>query len=318
MSQSTPQSPATLALTPKKLSPDALRVLLDSGREIVVLDVMNAERHARCHLPGAKNACVYEVVFPERVRELVADPATPVVLYGAGVTPHDCEHAAAKLARLGYAEIYQLEGGLSAWHRAGHPVEGESPGEAALAPAALSVPDKTFRVDPAACLIEWAGRNAGNTHHGSVGLASGSLAASGGELSGVFEIDLVSIQCYNLEGSDLHPVLIAHLQSDDFFFTALFPKAVFEIVRAVPLSPAHLSAPNYSVEGKLTLRGLTKPLAFAATVATPPGGAVAIEAHFDFDRTDWGVIYGSSRFFHFLGMHMVFDPISMAVRIRGE
>jgi len=313
MSQSTPQSPA-----PKNLSPDAVRALLDSGRDVAVIDVMNAERHARCHLPGAKNVCVYEMVFPERVRELVADLGTPVVLYGAGVTPHDCEYAAAKLARLGYAEIYLLEGGLSAWCRAGHPVEGEAPAEATLAPAALSVPDKTFRVDPAACLIEWTGRNAGNQHRGSVNVASGSLAASGGKLSGVFEIDLAGIKCYNLAGSDLHPVLIAHLASDDFFFTALFPTAVFEIVKAVPLSPANLSAPNYTVAGKLTLRGVTKPLAFAATVVTPPDGSVAIEAHFDFDRTDWGVIYGSSRFFHFLGMHMVFDPISVAVRIRGE
>ncbi|MBF0480567.1 MAG: YceI family protein [Desulfovibrionaceae bacterium] len=311
-------SPADSPSNPQTLTPEALRGLLRSGREVAVIDVMNAERHARCRLPGAKNACVYEVVFPERVREIVPDPATPVALYGAGVTPHDGECAAAKLARLGYSEIYLLEGGLAAWSRAGQPVEGEAPAEAELAAASLRVPDKTFRVDPAACLVEWTGRNAGNQHRGRVNLGSGSLTASGGELSGVFEIDLTSILCYNLEGSDLHPVLVAHLQSDDFFFTALFPKAVFRIVRAAPMTPANLSAPNYSVAGELTVRGATRPLAFAATVVAPPDGSLIIEAHFDFDRTDWGVIYGSSRFFHFLGMYMVFDPISMSVRIRGE
>jgi len=300
------------------VSPDALRALLASRGDIAVIDLMNAERHAKCRLPGAKNACVYEMVFPERVRELVADLGTPVALYGAGVSQHDCEHAAAKLRRLGYASIYLLDGGLAAWHRAGHPVEGEAPGEASRAPEVLSVPDGSLRIAPGACRIEWTGRNAGNQHHGTVALASGSLAASGGLLSGVFEIDLTSIKCINLEGSDLHPVLIAHLCGDDFFFTDLFPKAVFEIVRAAPMTPAHLSAPNYLVEGKLSLRGLTRPLSFAATLTVPPEGGVAIEAHFDFDRTDWGVIYGSSRFFHFLGMHMVFDPISIAVRIRGE
>jgi hypothetical protein len=34
-------------------------------------------------------------------------------------------------------------------------------------------------------------------------------------------------------------------------------------------------------------------------------------AHFDFDRTRWNVIYGSSRFFEHLGMHLVFDLISI-------
>ena len=39
------------------------------------------------------------------------------------------------------------------------------------------------------------------------------------------------------------------------------------------------------------------------------------EAHFDIDRTRWKVIYGSSRFFKHLGMHLVFDLISIQCRI---
>jgi len=34
---------------------------------------------------------------------------------------------------------------------------------------------------------------------------------------------------------------------------------------------------------------------------------IGIEAHFDIDRTKWDIIYGSSRFFEHLGMHLVFD-----------
>jgi len=36
---------------------------------------------------------------------------------------------------------------------------------------------------------------------------------------------------------------------------------------------------------------------------------------FDIDRTRWNVIYGSSRFFEHLGMHLMFDPISIQIRI---
>jgi rhodanese-related sulfurtransferase len=43
--------------------------------------------------------------------------------------------------------------------------------------------------------------------------------------------------------------------------------------------------------------------------------ALVSEAHFDIDRTRWNVIYGSTRFFENLGMHLVFDLISFQVRI---
>jgi hypothetical protein len=33
------------------------------------------------------------------------------------------------------------------------------------------------------------------------------------------------------------------------------------------------------------------------------------------DRTRWNVIYGSTRFFEYLGMHKVFDLISFQIRI---
>ncbi|MDX2479661.1 MAG: hypothetical protein QNK24_04915 [Desulfuromusa sp.] len=44
-------------------------------------------------------------------------------------------------------------------------------------------------------------------------------------------------------------------------------------------------------------------------------GKVAAEVHFDFDRTRWGVIYGSTKFFKHLGIHLVFDQISLPLRI---
>ncbi len=54
---------------------------------------------------------------------------------------------------------------------------------------------------------------------------------------------------------------------------------------------------------------------FPATISKLPDGAVTAEAHFDFDRTLWKIIYGSSRYYEHLGMHLVFDPISIRLRI---
>ena len=43
-------------------------------------------------------------------------------------------------------------------------------------------------------------------------------------------------------------------------------------------------------------------------------GTVSIEAHFDLDRTRWNVLYGSSRFFEHLGMHLVYDLLTIELR----
>lgn len=60
---------------------------------------------------------------------------------------------------------------------------------------------------------------------------------------------------------------------------------------------------------------MTKDLDFPVTIAVMEDGNLRVEAHFDLDRTQWGVIYGSSRFFEHLGMHAVFDQISIELRL---
>ena len=60
---------------------------------------------------------------------------------------------------------------------------------------------------------------------------------------------------------------------------------------------------------------MKKDIHFYANASDEQGGEVKIEAHFDIDRTRWGVIYGSTRFFEHLGMHLVFDFISVQLRL---
>ena len=126
---------------------------------------------------------------------------------------------------------------------------------------------------------------------------------------------MTSIKNINLEGDELQPVLISHLKSDDFFFVEYFPKAKFTIESAAPLAETSLSSPNYEVKGKFELRGVSADFQFPTTVNKLSDGQMVAEAHFDIDRTRWNVIYGSSRFFKHLGMHLVFDLISLQLKI---
>ncbi len=60
---------------------------------------------------------------------------------------------------------------------------------------------------------------------------------------------------------------------------------------------------------------MTRDLGFPAIVAIGLGGALTAEAHFDIDRTRWNVIYASGKFYEALGRHLVYDNISLSLRM---
>ena len=77
----------------------------------------------------------------------------------------------------------------------------------------------------------------------------------------------------------------------------------------------YVSAPNADVQGELSLKGVKAELSFHATVFQDTDGTITAKARFDLDRTRWNIIYGSTRFFEHLGMHLVFDIIHIEVKI---
>ncbi len=85
----------------------------------VLLDVRAANEFAVGHLPNAVNIPLAEL--GTRGAELAKLTARPVIAY--------CDRgqrsraAGSALAKLGFADIYQLTGGLKAWKDAGLPVE---------------------------------------------------------------------------------------------------------------------------------------------------------------------------------------------------
>jgi polyisoprenoid-binding protein YceI len=110
-------------------------------------------------------------------------------------------------------------------------------------------------------------------------------------------------------------MLVAHLKSDDFFDTARYPIATFHL-RHVTFNPhARPGNINADIDGALTLKGVTADLGFPALIEVLPGGALSAEAHFDIDRTRWNVIYGSGKFYEWLGKHLVHDIVSLSLHI---
>jgi len=202
-----------------------LRNQLESTNPPILIDVRLKDDFEMAHIPQAINNCVFEVAFQKRLVAAVPDQTHPIIVYGAGSESYEARVAAEKLCRAGYSKVYEYRDGFATWQHAGAPV---IRGEPRPAPSRIS--DGPRSIDVAASSVEWNGRNLLSKHYGRIGLSSGQLEFAQGQLSrGRFVIDMTSIICSDLHGTELHDVLIEHLQSDDFFDVARFPEALYVI-----------------------------------------------------------------------------------------
>lgn len=302
----------------QKTSLETLRQWTETRKPFFLIDTLTPDHFEKVHLSGARNACVFEVTFLDQIRAITTDKQAEIVLYGASDRSMEAVVAGEKLQREGYTNLRILDGGLNAWLASGYSLEGASADTPPAPENRLSLQDGTYHVDTDQSILEWAGRNPNTKHDGTLGISKGEITVKNGRPIGTFEIDMNAIENKSLAGDELQPVLISHLESDDFFFTALFPTATFSIREARTRKDASLSAPNVDVKGELTLRGVKAGLDFAATVVQSPDGTITARAQFDLDRTRWNIIYGSTRFFEHLGMHLVFDHISIDLKIVAE
>lgn len=85
----------------------------------LLLDVRTDAEYAEAHLKGSTQIDFYSPDFKAQVEKL--DPETPVYVYCR--SGGRSGNAANIMKGLGFKEVYNLEGGIGAWQRAGKPVE---------------------------------------------------------------------------------------------------------------------------------------------------------------------------------------------------
>ncbi len=77
-----------------------------------------------------------------------------------------------------------------------------------------------------------------------------------------------------------------HLRTCDFFCVDSFPKIVYQSSKVTRVGPD-----RYSIEGTLTMRGVTKPMTIPARLVFNEPGSARFNGEFDLDRRDFGVSY---------------------------
>ncbi|QQL45387.1 YceI family protein [Sulfuriroseicoccus oceanibius] len=296
------------------IATDALHELMEKpGETMHLIDVRLPADYAAAHLPGAVNACVFEMGFGDNIKQAVPDVSDLVVVYGAHASSYESRVALEKLLRLGFTNVHEYRVGLAGW-----------PGEVVRdqeAPAvddedAPQVRDGRHLVDLEQSEVHWVGRNLLNHHEGSIRLQNGFVHISDGQLvGGEFMIDMTSMRCSDLAGDAMHDVLIAHLESDDFFDVEKFPTAAFciETVERLPVTAP--GRPDLRITGDLRIRDVDVPIEFDAVTGVTADGVMAAQASLKIDRTLWGVLYGSGSFFANLGMHLVNDLVAIDLKV---
>lgn len=286
----------------------------------LLLNVLPSEHHERMHIPGSHQACVFDVSFPEQMEKLVPNPETPIMVYGAGGSL-DAAVATAKLLGLGYRNVRMWPGGLKTWRMAGCPLEGENT-SSLLEEDSLPPLSGEYKLQVLDGDIRWTGRNAHSTHYGHLFFKSGFMhfqnGRNGAEGTGEIIADMGSIADEDLAGNPWQRVLLAHLASEDFFHSTLYPEARLRISRFFPLPDSlrreNSGRPDHLIQGEAVIRGRAERIDIPAVLRRNTDG-FTLTLRADLDRTRWGVLYGSAKFFRCLGKHKVDDIISLEARL---
>ncbi len=174
-----------------------------------------------------------------------------------------------------------------------------------------------YTIDTLNSKVEWKGfkvvKSDNSSHFGTIKFESGDVTVKDGKLeSGKFVADMGTLQNVDLkDDAEQKGKLEGHLKSADFFEVEKFPTASFEITKITD-APAGGDY-NTSLEGNLTLKGITKPLKFNANVSVNDGVVTIATEPKDISREQFGVKFQMP-----LANGIIKDEISVQILVKAN
>ena len=165
---------------------------------------------------------------------------------------------------------------------------------------------ETFSIDPTHSMALFRVRHGASMFWGRFNNITGTVRYSPDSES-ILELDVTMAIDSVDSGSEK---LDGHLKSEDFFFAEKYPEATFK-----SSSSNRVGKSTYAVSGKLTMRGVTKPITvrvdWLGTSDSRRGRTCGLETEFTVKRTEFGINYGVS-------MGMLGDEIKIIVAMEGN
>ncbi len=163
-----------------------------------------------------------------------------------------------------------------------------------------------YKVETSKSKITWDAQKVGTSHEGTIMIKSGELIFKNNILvGGTFIIDMTTIEDTDLTDKAQKDKLVAQLKGVDFFDVAKFPEAKFEITNA----DRKLNQ-DYLITGKLSIRDKSDILKIPVSIKINEDN-LQVQISAIFDRTKFGIKYGSEKFFKNLGDNMISDYVDI-------
>lgn len=179
-----------------------------------------------------------------------------------------------------------------------------------LALTAFSFSLDKATVNTSESTITWTAKKVTGQHHGKVPITSATLDYQNGKiLGGTFEMDMTSLTVEDITDPGSNKRLTDHLKSEDFFSVEKHNKSTFKITEAKTSN-----GKDYQLTGDLTIKNITKPVTFPATVNVT-GGKIVATGKLTFDRTHYDIKYRSGSYFENLADKMIYDDVELDVKL---
>ncbi len=169
---------------------------------------------------------------------------------------------------------------------------------------------QNFKIVGAQSNIEWTGKKVTGAHNGTIAISVGTLLFNDNKLNGGnFIIDTTSIIILDITDPATNAQFAGHLSSEDFFAIERFPEASFVITNA-----EQVTGDRYKITGDLTIKAITHPVSFEATVQVKDGTATA-SGKIVIDRTKYDIKFRSGNFFQNLGDTLIYNDFELNVNL---
>jgi polyisoprenoid-binding protein YceI len=171
---------------------------------------------------------------------------------------------------------------------------------------AMQILATEFKVDTSKSTVKWNGKKVTGEHYGTVNLQNGTLEVEGNKVkSGTIVMDMLTITVEDLTNESSNKKLTGHLKSDDFFSVDKHPEATLKLKEVVLKS-----GNNYTFTGDLTIKDITHPVTFGATMDVKDK-ILKAKGEVEVDRTLYDIKFRSGRFFSDLGDNLIYDTFTL-------
>jgi polyisoprenoid-binding protein YceI len=168
--------------------------------------------------------------------------------------------------------------------------------------------NKKFEVITSLSNIDWKGGKITGSHNGTIAIKAGEFSLNGDTLaSGKFVVDTTDIKVLDITDPATNAQFVGHLASKDFFASAEYPEANFEITSVI----------NNHVEGDLTIKGIRRTIGFDAHVHVT-GNLLTAMGKVIIDRTQFGIKFRSGNFFKDLGDTLIYNEFELNINITAK